>query len=107
MITIEKAALAEIGAIREYVKRDAQGNVQVNQNGQPILAGHYRQVVFMGPGMKADVIPITLFHDEARAFEGVVPGTVGTLQFRLTKRTFTTSNGETGMSLEAEFINFV
>lgn len=107
MITIEKAALAEIGAIREYMKRDANGNAVMNEMGQPVMGGHYRQVVFQGPGMKADLIPITLFHDDARAFEGMMPGTQGTLQFRLTKRQFVTSTGEQGVSLEAEFINFL
>mgnify|MGYP003327947336 CR=1 FL=1 len=56
MITIEKAALAEIGAIREYMKRDANGNAVMNEMGQPVMGGHYRQVVFQGPGMKADLI---------------------------------------------------
>lgn len=107
MITIEKAALAEIGALREYAKRDANGNAVVNNEGLPLVGGHYRQVVFQGPGLKADLIPITLFHDEARAFEGMVPGAVGTLQFRLVKRQFMTSSGEQGVSLDAEFINFL
>ena len=98
MITIEKAALAEIGAIREYMKRDEEGNVVVNAENQPVVAGHFRQVVFVGPGLKGDVLPFNIFHDEARGFNLPI-GTQGKLSFTVKGRTRRSEESELSVGL--------
>lgn len=98
MITIEKAALAEIGAIREYMKRDEEGNVVVNAENQPVVAGHFRQVVFVGPGLKGDVLPFNIFHDEARGFNLPI-GTQGKLSFTIKGRTRRSEESELSVGL--------
>jgi len=60
-------------------------------SGELIVDGHYRQVLFMTNEFRASEIPVTLFHDEARAFNYPV-GTVGMIDFTIRSKAYSEEN---------------
>ena len=76
------AKLSDLLPVVPYFKRDEQGQVINNEMGEPVVAGHMRQVVFTSMGVRPDVLVFRLFHDEARGFDLPI-GTPGRLRFTI------------------------
>ena len=57
-----------VGDVLPYPKRE-NGNIVKDENGNDVIAGYRRQLVFESQDYKKDSIPIMLFNDEAKGFE--------------------------------------
>ena len=91
-----------------YFRKDALGNVvSAIQTGEPEVEGHRRQVIFTSLGLKPDVLPFCLFHDEARGFDLPIE-TRGTLRFTIKSRLRRNADGPTGEQYaELVLIDFI
>ncbi len=74
----KKVKLIRIGELRIFPKKE-NGNFVKDADGNDVVS-HLRQIVFESTDYKKDVIPVTLFHDEATNFS-IPVGTEGTLHF--------------------------
>lgn len=76
----KKVKLTRIGDIGAYPKKE-NGSVVIDPTtGLQVEGGKRRQVVFESQDYRKDVIPITLFNDEALDFN-IPTSTTGLLQF--------------------------
>ena len=73
-----------VGDVLPYPKRE-NGNIVKDENGNDVIAGYRRQLVFESQDFKKDSIPITLFNDEAQSFN-IAEGTEGELHFQCEAR---------------------
>ena len=98
------AKLLDVRPLVPYYRRDEMGNVMNDAaTGAPLVEGHRRQVVFATLGLKPDVLPFTLFHDEARGFD-IPLETRGTLRFTVKGRP---RRGEETYNAELVLVDFV
>ncbi len=97
---VKKVKLVAVGEVVPYYKNENE------ENGNEKVAGCRRQLIFESMDFKKDVIPITLFNDEARGF-CLDCDTVGELQFQCEKHERVTKNGNKRMYPEFRLINFI
>ena len=93
-----------VGDVIPYPKRE-NGNIMKDENGNDVIAGYRRQVVFESQDYKKDSIPIMLFNDEAKGF-GFSVGQAGELQFQIEMRESKNQEGESRLYPEFRLINF-
>ena len=101
----QQVKLTVVGDVLPYPKRE-NGNIAKDENGNDIIAGYRRQLVFESMDYKKDSIPITLFNDDAKGF-GFSVGQAGELQFQIEMRESKNLEGETRLYSEFRLINFI
>ena len=101
----QRVKLNVVGDVLPYPKRE-NGNIVKDENGNDVIAGYRRQLVFESQDYKKDSIPITLFNDEAKGFSFSV-GQMGELQFQIEMRESKNQDGETRLYTEFRLINFI
>ncbi|MBR5068105.1 MAG: hypothetical protein IKX25_01755 [Bacteroidales bacterium] len=101
---VQKVKLTVVGEPVAYPKRE-NGMIAKDANGNDVIAGYRRQLVFESQDYRKDSIPITLFNDEAKGF-GFSVGNVGELQFQIEMRESKNQEGETRLYTEFRLINF-
>ena len=101
----QQVKLTVVGDVLPYPKRE-NGNIAKDENGNDVIAGYRRQLVFESMDYKKDSIPITLFNDEAKDFSFSV-GQVGDLQFQIEIRESKKEDGESRFYPEFRLINFI
>ena len=101
----QRVKLSVVGDVVPYPKRE-NGEKVKDENGNDVIAGYRRQLVFESLDYKKDSIPITLFNDEAKGFSFSV-GQMGELQFLIEMRESKNQDGETRIYSEFRLINFI
>jgi len=101
----QRVKLSVVGDVRPYPKRE-NGEIVKDENGNDVIAGYRRQLLFESQDYKKDFIPITLFNDEAKGFSFSV-GQMGELQFQIEMRESKNQDGETRLYTEFRLINFI
>jgi len=101
----QRVKLSVVGDVVPYPKRENGKNAK-DENGNDVIAGYRRQLVFESLDYKKDYIPITLFNDEAKGFSFSV-GQMGELQFLIEMRESKNQDGETRLYTEFRLINFI
>ena len=100
----QQVKLTVVGDVLPYPKRE-NGNIAKDENGNDVIAGDRRQLVFESMDYKKDSIPITLFNDDAKGF-GFSVGHAGELQFQAEMREAKNQDGESRFYTEFRLINF-
>lgn len=100
----QKVKLTVVGEPVAYLKKE-NGMIVKDENGNDVIAGYRRQLVFESQDYRKDSIPITLFNDEEKCF-GFTVGNVGELQFQIEMRESKNQEGETRLYTEFRLINF-
>ena len=101
----QRVKLSVVGDVSPYPKRE-NGEKVKDENGNDVIAGYRRQLLFESQDYKKDSIPITLFNDEAKGFSFSV-GQMGELQFQIEMRESKNQDGETRIYTEFRLINFI
>lgn len=106
MIELE-VRLLDVRPLTPYYRKDVTGALILDvQTQQPQVEGHRRQVTFATLGMKPDVLPFTLFHDEARGFELPIE-TRGTLRFTIKGRPRRSDDDSSELYADLALIDFI
>ena len=100
----QKVKLTAVGELVSYPKRE-NGVIVKDEQGQDVTGGCWRQLTFESLDFKKDIIPITIFNDEAKDFNFKVE-TVGELQFQCEKREKPQTEGPTRLYPELRMVNF-
>ncbi len=101
----KKVKLTSVGDLK-VAPRIENGNIVKDANGND-LTYHYRYVVFESSDYKRDMIPIKLYHDDAKDFALSV-GTEGLLQFTCNASIRTSKqDNEQYLLPDLRMINFV
>jgi len=102
----KKVKLTKVGVVSVYAKRENGSIVIDTTTGLPVEGGKRRQVVFESLDYRKDVIPITLFNDDAIDFN-ILGGATGLLQFSCEMRELNTQDNGVRYFADIKMINFI